>query len=410
MSILGTGDFARAFSKKLATHGYSVLCGTRFSESRANVFKERCPDFDSLDVTITSIAECFRTSDIIVLALHSENISAILRENSKLINDKILVDVSNPTAYVSKEKSNVEILAEEFPKAKFVKALNSLSAYELENGEIVGDRVVFIAGDDKSANSRVEAMARSLGYPVVMAGDLNASRRLEEMQTSVFHAWGKPILLTGGVFVAWGVYGTLRYQMWKGNPWSMLPVNTMNKVYGCSALTLLSLCYLPGCVAAGLQLWRGTKHRAFPGWLDQWLKMRKELGLIALTLASTHCILSVAHLSPAYFTNWYVTKITAPVVDGGVTMPTSVRMNLQGEMVILLGSLALGTMSILGVTSIPSVMSQLNWKQWDFLHSGLGYMCLRLASAHVLMKGGPDWPGKSFPEIAKGTSILMYII
>ena len=124
--------------------------------------------------------------------------------------------------------------------------------------------------------------------------------------------------------------------------------------------------------------------------------------LIALTLASTHCVLSVAHLSPAYFTNWYATTVTAPVSNGTVTMPTSVIMNWKGERVILAGALALGTMSILGITSIPSVMSQLNWKQWDFLHTGLGYACLLVSAAHVGMKRAPDWPGKSFADIAKG--------
>ncbi len=46
--------------------------------------------------------------------------------------------------------------------------------------------------------------------------------------------------------------------------------------------------YLPGVLAAYLQLWRGTKYSRFPGWLDKWLKMRKQIGLLMLFSASMH--------------------------------------------------------------------------------------------------------------------------
>ena len=39
------------------------------------------------------------------------------------------------------------------------------------------------------------------------------------------------------------------------------------------ALTLLAACYLPGVLAAYLQLWRGTKYSEFPAWLDGWMKV-----------------------------------------------------------------------------------------------------------------------------------------
>ena len=435
ISIVGTGDFARAFSQTLATHRYTVTCGSRQPNDRKTYFFQRFPPNARKyvsKISVVSIEKCLCASDIVILAVHPENAEAILREHVQQLAGKIIVDVSNPELSSADGKSVVEELAERYSAAKFVKALNSLSAYQLENGDVVGDRVVCIAGNDKAATSRVEALVTSLGFRTQVAGDLSAARGMELAQITVFSTWGKPLVLSVGIFAAWGVYGTMRYQVWKGNPWSMLPVNTMNKVYGCSALTLLSLCYLPGCLAAGLQLVRGTKHKPFPGWLDAWMKMRKELGLISLAFAATHCVLSVAHLSPPYFTNWYTQMHSAPVVNGQVSIPTGgcqfscnfwtssnvvattsiakaqvnvptgVTMNWKGETVILLGSLALGGMSILGVTSLPSVMTQLNWKQWDFIHSKLGMTTLAFATAHVVMKGAPDWPGKAFVEIAKG--------
>lgn len=77
-------------------------------------------------------------------------------------------------------------------------------------------------------------------------------------------------------------------------------------------------------------------------------------------------------------------------------------MNLWGETVISLGGVSLGIMSILGITSIPSVGNNMNWMQWNFVHTNLGYTCLATAFAHVLLKGLPDWPNKEFKATAKG--------
>ena len=70
-----------------------------------------------------------------------------------------------------------------------------------------------------------------------------------------------------------------------------LPLNNMNIYLAQHALTMLALCYLPGCLAGYIQLFRGTKYSRFPKFLDRWLKMRKQLGLLMLLSASLHVIL-----------------------------------------------------------------------------------------------------------------------
>ena len=67
-----------------------------------------------------------------------------------------------------------------------------------------------------------------------------------------------------------------------------LPVTNVNRALACQALNMLAICYLPGCIAAYIQLVRGTKYSRFPNFLDQWLKMRKYLGLLMLLTASIH--------------------------------------------------------------------------------------------------------------------------
>ena len=67
-----------------------------------------------------------------------------------------------------------------------------------------------------------------------------------------------------------------------------LPATNVNRALACQALNMLAICYLPGCIAAYIQLFRGTKYSRFPIFLDRWLKMRKYLGLLMLFSASMH--------------------------------------------------------------------------------------------------------------------------
>ena len=398
VSILGTGDLARALAKRFALHGFDVVCGSRDPKDRD--FRARDPSFEELSVDIVSIEECLKFSDIIILALHADHIN--LTKYQRLLAGKILVDTTNEESESDCEDSHAQSLSAKLEDGTVVKAFNTVSAYELEYEES-SDRKVYVCGDPEAA-AQVELLARGAGFNAISYGLLKNARHLERDQRALWRGWGRPLVLATGSFILWGVYGTMRYQMWKGNPWSMWPLNTLNKVFACTSLSMLSLCYLPGCVAATIQVVRGTKHKAFPRWLDSWLRMRKQLGLIALYLAGTHCVMSLAHLSPPYFPNWYDTLkvVVPPNLTEAVVIPIGVRMNWKGETVLCLGGLALGVMSVLGITSIPSVGAAMNWRQWNFVHTKMGYTCLAIASAHVLLKGAPDWMNKSFADIAKG--------
>ena len=70
--------------------------------------------------------------------------------------------------------------------------------------------------------------------------------------------------------------------------WNHIPMDNVNKTLAVHSLTTLALCYLPGVIAGWLQIFRGTKYSRFPTWLDNWLKMRKQLGLLMLFAASIH--------------------------------------------------------------------------------------------------------------------------
>ena len=83
--------------------------------------------------------------------------------------------------------------------------------------------------------------------------------------------------------ITWSSDGSFLWHLW-----NHIPMDNVNKTLAVHSLLTLALCYLPGVLAAWLQLARGTKYSRFPRWLDNWLKMRKQLGLLMLFAASIH--------------------------------------------------------------------------------------------------------------------------
>uniref|UniRef100_A0A452UBA5 STEAP3 metalloreductase n=1 Tax=Ursus maritimus TaxID=29073 RepID=A0A452UBA5_URSMA len=57
------------------------------------------------------------------------------------------------------------------------------------------------------------------------------------------------------------------------------------------------------------------------------------------------------------------------------------------EIYLSLGVLALGTLSLLAVTSLPSIANSLNWKEFSFVQSTLGFVALLLSTLHTLTYG-----------------------
>ncbi|KAB0398926.1 hypothetical protein E2I00_007604 [Balaenoptera physalus] len=57
------------------------------------------------------------------------------------------------------------------------------------------------------------------------------------------------------------------------------------------------------------------------------------------------------------------------------------------EIYLSLGVLALGTLSLLAVTSLPSIANSLNWREFSFVQSTLGFVGLALSTVHTLTYG-----------------------
>lgn len=136
-----------------------------------------------------------------------------------------------------------------------------------------------------------------MGFTPVDMGSLASAREVEAMPLRLLPGWKVPALLALGLFVFFYTYNFIRdvlqpYLQEGKNKFYQLPVSVVNTTLPCVAYVLLSLVYLPGVVAAALQLRRGTKYRRFPDWLDHWLQHRKQMGLLSFFCAALHALYS----------------------------------------------------------------------------------------------------------------------
>ena len=152
----------------------------------------------------------------------------------------------------------------------------------------------------------MNGLIRFLGFTPVDRGALRNAREIEDIPVQRFPNWKYPFIISWIVFLWFFLLGFGKFNICftakppggthvGGWDWKIfwenlgtLPITNMNRNLACHALNMLGLCYLPGCIAAYIQLYRGTKYSRFPKFLDKWLKMRKQLGLLMLFSACIH--------------------------------------------------------------------------------------------------------------------------
>ncbi|XP_078682659.1 metalloreductase STEAP3-like [Branchiostoma floridae x Branchiostoma belcheri] len=377
--IIGTGDYGRSFAGRLVKTGFKVVIGSRCPErSRPNV-----PEGD---VVVTSVADAISRGQIIILAVPRHAYSDLAQLRGDLAG-KIVVDVSNKEK-LDKEKSNAEYLSEEIlDKSLVVKGFNVVSAWSLESGLVGGSKEVPICSDNKEARSEVIQLAKDMGLAPLDYGCLRAARDVEAIPLRLLPGWRFAIKILFALMAVMSLYvlfqGPLYMYVTQGITKDVqhFPGKGMNRVLAWLALTLLTLVYFPGIIAAFRQLAYGTKYQRFPDWLDTWLKSRKQLGLLALLIASLHACFSACLMSPEYYYHMYE---LGPVIEGRQFYGL---MFWRGELLIFTGGLALALMSVLGVTSVPSVQSGMNWREFAFVQSKLGFFCLFVSTGHCIVYG-----------------------
>ncbi|XP_036599308.1 metalloreductase STEAP3 isoform X1 [Trichosurus vulpecula] len=384
VGILGSGDFARSLATRMVSSGFGVLVGSRNPKRTAGLFPAAAQ--------VTFQAEAVSTPEIIFVAMYREHYSTLCGLSDLLVG-KILVDVSNSTEqeHLQQQESNAEHLASLFPACTVVKAFNVISAWTLQAGPRDGNKQVLISGDQQEAKRKVSEIAQAMGFSPVDMGSLVSAREIEAIPLRLLPEWKVPTILALGLFICFYTYNFIRdvlhpYIQEHKNRFYKLPVSVVNTTLPCVAYVMLSLVYLPGVLATILQLHRGTKYRRFPDWLDHWLQHRKQIGLISFFCASLHAVYSFC-LPLRRSQRYQIINDAVKQVLANKSYIWNEEEVWRLEIYISLGILALGILSLLAITSLPSISNSLNWREFSFVQSTLGFLALVITTFHTLTYG-----------------------
>lgn len=371
VGILGYGNYGKAIAARLKANAVEFVVGTRDVHSRKQ---------DGLvEVEFMSYKEAATRSDILVMAIPARVYDDITQQFSDVAVDKIVVDVSN--ADKMSDSCHAEHLADLLPTSHVVKAFNTISAWSMENDIYGASRNVFICGDDMTARKTVMQLAQEMGFTPVERGRLHAASILEKQALQLFPEWRTAFWITWALLIFQIVYLHGRYVA-THDPKELISsifLKYPNRITGWMVLWLLGVVFLAGCIAAFVQLIRGTKYSTFPKWLDVWMKARKQLGLFALLFVGIHACLSCILLAGEYYSGMSKTEKLP-----GVERKLYYRYRWNAELSLLFATLSTTLLAILGITSLPTVNQSMSWREWDFVQSKLGYLSMLFGFLHIL--------------------------
>ncbi|XP_029927346.1 metalloreductase STEAP4 [Myripristis murdjan] len=381
LCIFGTGDLGRSLGQRLLQTGYRVVYGSRRPHSCGPVPQ---------GAQVLSHAAAAQSAKLVFICVHREHYD-FLEALAPQLKGKVLVDVSNNLKKNLYPEANAEYLQRLIPGAFVVKAFNTLSAWALQNGPSDANRQVFLCGDSAEAKQQVSDVATRLSFSVVDRGSLSAARELEDFPLQLFPEWRLPLWIATGLTASFFFYAVIvdivySYVTYKKDTSFRIMVSLANKVFPIVSLIMLSLCYLPGVLASFFQLYRGTKYRRFPDWLDRWMLCRKQLGLLALGFASLHVLYTLL-IPIRYYVRYKIKDSTVKTIRENKTVDFETSTAWYTDSYYSMGILGFGLYVILGISSLPSVSNALSWREFNFIQSKLGYLTLFFCTFHTYLFG-----------------------
>ena len=154
IGIIGDGNVGSALARGLARAGQEVR---------------------SVGNDKGAIREAASWGDVVLLAVPFGAIDDVVRDAGEALAGKTVVDVTNALdanmdLAVGFRTSGAEELQKKLPKARVVKAFNTVFAQYMDSGRL-GDKplTAFVAADDAGAKATVLELARGIGFDAVDA-------------------------------------------------------------------------------------------------------------------------------------------------------------------------------------------------------------------------------------------------
>ena len=159
-------------------------------------------------------------------------------------------------------------------------------------------------------------------------------------------------------------YAIIRYHFAGDVAWRHFPLFILNKATSLAAVVFVACSYLVGKIIH----WHDHDHALR-------LVVIKFCGLTGFFLAGVHAFFSLGLLTPAYYGKYFD--------DGG-------RLNLQGELGLSVGVIALFLLMAPAITTLPMMPKALGGKRWK-RSQRMGYFTLLLVVGHLVVLGWKGW-------------------
>ncbi len=159
-------------------------------------------------------------------------------------------------------------------------------------------------------------------------------------------------------------YAIIRYHLAGDVPWSHFPLFIFNKATALAATIFVASSYLIG------KLIRWHNHDPHTK-----LVVIKFCGLMGFSLATIHAFASFTLLTPAYFAKYFA-------ADG--------RLNLQGEIAVITGVIALWALAFPAITTLPMMAKMIGGVRWK-RSQRMGYVSLTFVLVHLIALGILGW-------------------
>jgi predicted dinucleotide-binding enzyme len=175
-AIIGVGNLGRALAGHLVAGDELVVLAAQDEGHAVELAHELGPRVEA-----ALVEDAIAAADVVVLALWLDQIKELVPEQARLLENKIVVDPSNPIGFdengqmlrtLPDGQSAGSIVASLLPaSAHYVKAFGTLGADSLASSANREPRVaLFYATDDDTAAGTVERVIRAAGFDPVKAG------------------------------------------------------------------------------------------------------------------------------------------------------------------------------------------------------------------------------------------------
>ena len=187
IGIIGSGTVAQTLAAGFLKHGHGVMLGTR-DTAKLDEFASRTPG-----LRVGGNAEAAAFGDLVVLAVKGSAALQAAGAAGAALDGKPVLDTTNPIAdaaqadgvlpyFTGPGESLMERLQQAHPKARLVKAFNSVGSARMIDPEFAGGRpTMFIAGNDAGAKATAAALLDQVGWEVADMGSAVAARAIEPL-------------------------------------------------------------------------------------------------------------------------------------------------------------------------------------------------------------------------------------